>query len=211
MYKITFKMVSPVVLMDNVTFDSILAYCVYSHYRKITDIKTSGGKEIDESKQDIPVTKHKDGFYLASWDITTEEHESVERWRKRWDNTNDRLADFKKAKRKIDTARGKYKSYDMPIVVKSIDEISFYFKSKEVGKVSFFINNYLVGIGKKVKMGYGWFSGFEIEKVKDSDVLYYRPTPKNFKSPLKTIDGFGGIKPPYWHNQQDIKIPSLHF
>ena len=172
MYKITFNMTSPIAIIDDITLDAIISYCVYQKFRKEYDVRTASGSEVDPNKQDIPIKKHESGFYLSSYLFLDGEMESVDRWRKRWESRYDHLVDFGKAKRRIHTGSGQYKSYDMPILIKSTKKIFAYFESDNVGSVDDLINNYLIGIGKKVKIGYGWFSSFMIEKIDNTNDIF---------------------------------------
>lgn len=211
MYKIIFNMISPVSIIDLVTFDALISYCVFMEHNKNNVFKTAQGKELTPELQDIPIKKHKEGFYLSSYMIFSDKIEGVDRWRKRWHNMDDSIVDFKKSKRRIDTGRGFSKSYDMPILTISTKNISFYFDTNDVKKVEKLISDHLRGIGKKCSIGYGWFGSFKIEESNNEKMLFYRPVPKSFKhKDVKYRDDFGAIKPPYWYsgNQEEIQTPA---
>ena len=218
MYKITFRLSSPIAFIDLPVFDSIISYCIYrDKYCKFADYNTPQGKELKEPdlyclKQDSDY-----GFYCASFMCFEDNIESVEKWRKRWEVKFDYLADFGKARRRINTGSGKFKSYDMPLVVSSIDKVWFYFDG-DAGEVERLVNTHLIGIGKKVKIGFGWFDKFDIEDVNDDKWLLYRPLPydnllieklRNFG--FKVESGYGSDKPPYWYgeNFKEILIPCV--
>jgi hypothetical protein len=214
-YKITFNMTSPIVYMTLPIFDSILAYAEYCLERKISDAKTPHGSEINEIK--LPLEKHPDyDFYLASYMFSDHIEEGLEAWRKRWDCRHDFMADFGKSKRKINTASGEFKSFDIPLVTQSAQKVWFYFDGDPF-EVDFVIRNGLNGIGKKTSHGFGWFSDFEIEESKENLTLC-RPLPIEFmKTNLKELRGysiltsFGSWRMPYWkaEYQERIIIPSI--
>lgn len=200
-YKCTFKLLSPIVYMDMPVFDSILGYAVYSSMRKITDRKTPQGSEIDEIE--LPLRKDAGyGFYYASYMQYDTTVEGVSFWTKRWDTRYDFLV----GKGRISVSSGHFKSYDIPLVIHSCDMVWFYFDG-DPDEVSFYIGNYLVGIGKKVKTGYGWIEDFSIEQVKmEQNMCLSRPLPKLYV--VDNFDSLNGIdfkitdnyKFPYWRS-----------
>lgn len=209
-------MISPVVFIDYPVFDSILAYCVYQSKRKIADVKSPSGSEIIDFE--LPLARHKDfGFYLCSYAMPVPV-EGTDFWSKRWDSEHDFIADFKKAKRRVNIASGKSKSFLIPVVTQSFTKLYFYFDG-DPDAVSFYIRNYLVGIGKKVAMGFGWYSEFRIDKIEPSaNYCLVRPLPLDFLennlcelAGLSIEQGFGSWKLPYWkaEYQEKILIPKL--
>jgi len=217
-YKIKFKMSSPIAYTDIPIFDSIISYAVYQKYfRKNTDIKTSNGSEINKNIEKlIPIKKHKLGFYLCSYGIIEKKEISIDKWRKRWNSRHDFLSYFGKAKRKVNIGSGYYKSYDMPIVINSVDNIVFYFIGDK-NKIKELVD-YIVGIGKKVKAGFGWFSSFEITiaEKEEQKYLLFRPLPLKvmadniFKDrDFSYVNDYGSYRAPYWlgEYQENILIP----
>lgn len=208
-YKITFTMISPIVYMTLPIFDSILAYAKYQGGRRITDIKSPSGIEIDNIE--LPIRKHSDyDFYLCSYMFSEHTEEGIDSWKKRWDSRHDFIADFGKARKRVNTASGSFKSYDIPLVTQSSRHIWFYFdgEPEEIDKI--LIN--LSGIGKKTSMGYGWYSGYKIEEG-DSDYLLCRPLPIEFmKTNIKELEGykieisFGAWRYPYWLSAEQGRI-----
>lgn len=208
-HKITFNMTSPISYMTLPIFDSILAYAEYCMRRKISDAKTPHGNEITE--EPLPLEKHPNyDFYLASYMFAEHIEEGLDAWRKRWDARHDQLANFGKARRRINTASGEFKSFDIPVVTQSTKAVWFYFKGNADG-VELILKE-LNGIGKKSDIGFGWFSDFEIEDAKE-DMTLCRPLPMEFvKTNLKELQGlslssgFGSWRMPYWKAEYQEKI-----
>jgi hypothetical protein len=218
MFKITFELYSPVSYIDLPVFDSILAYCLYSSQQKITNYHTPTGKEVRNStlKTDIPLIKHELGFYLASYMCCNEIIEGVDSWKKRWENNHDRIVNFGRSKRRVTTGMGETKSYNMPVQINITNKVWFYFDTSNIKRLEKLLKNNLYGIGKKVKMGFGFFRNFNIENSKEEDMLFFRPLPQTaLKIALEKFGNikqtFGSYKIPYWlpQNQQKIIIPKL--
>ena len=219
-YKIKFKMISPIAYTDIPVFDSIISYCVYQkHFKKTTDIKTASGTEINKTiAKMIPIKKHKLGFYFCSYAIIEKKEISTDNWRKRWHSRHDFLTYFATKKRKINVGSGYYKSYDIPIVINSVDNLVFYFVGDKTKIIE--LLSYLIGIGKKVKTGFGWFSSFKITEANEDEKQYllFRPLPllimgdKLFQNRKFTYtNDFGAFELPYWlsEHQKNILIPAI--
>jgi hypothetical protein len=204
-YKINIELNSPVAFIDRPTFDGILAY---AWVREKTANKNLGQKlnlTKDEliDLSDMPIAMHENGYYIASSMFYDKENavEFTERWRKRWGNKHDSLADFGKQKRKVRVNAGPYKSYDMPLRVVHVERVWFYFRTDKIEKVRELINKHIHFIGKKRSQGYGEISlvGFEKSDYNFSDI--YRPIPARFLD----ISEYESLtirehswKPPYW-------------
>lgn len=90
----------------------------------------------------------------------------------------------------------------MPVPIISTNEVHFYFAGDPV-EVKKLIDKHLVGIGKKVKIGLGWYKDFQIIEVKDAPLLYYRPISKSYEHLIKQTGlpyDYRKIRitPPYW-------------
>lgn len=194
-------MATAISFTDIPTFDGLIAYAFARDKSKgkpnFTKQYIPDNELIDFSE--MPIKMHPDGFFLASQMMYDEAKatESIERWRKRWYNKEERLADFGKNKRKVDVQRGEFKSYDMPIRLVSVPEVWFIFESENIQFVETLISKYIFGIGKKRTIGHGEIEGFNICEVTNEKII--RPIPLRFKK-----SEVGGLlklctwHPPYW-------------
>ena len=170
-----------------------------------------------ESFDDMPLVRHPDGYFIASW-MQFDESKAIEftqTWKKRWANQHDHLVDFGKKVPKVRINAGDYKSYDMPIVLQNVKEVWFFFASDDIDRVRTLVSKHLWGIGKKTAQGYGEIEGFEIEKIDGNPFLtsILRPIPVN-DSDLKNLSQLSvqmmGFRPPYWlpENQKFCLVSS---
>ena len=205
-YKITFNMRTPICLSDMIMFDGLIAY---AYYKEISEGVNKQTQPLQMSKDDLidfrpmPI-EHNDehDYFYASWMLYNLDGlvEFTDSWKKRWASEFDQLADFGGNKRKVRINNAKYKSYNMPMRMLDLDEVWFYFKSREVSKVAHLIEKHVFGIGKKISQGKGLFSGIHIEKT-DYDPF------KNIIRPILVTKEIGkgretrmiGCRPPYWH------------
>lgn len=203
MYKITFNLKSPVSFIDLPTFDGVLAWCYMKDKYGIVEQKLT----IDnvESFEDMPLCKHPDGYFIASW-MQYDKAKAIEytgSWKKRWANQHDHLADFGKKVKKVRINAGEFKSYDMPVVLQNIKTVWFYFASDNIERVRYLVANHLWGIGKKTAQGYGEVESFQIEEIEYNPFLseVIRPIPVN-ESDLANLQKLSvrlmGFRPPYW-------------
>lgn len=182
-------------------FDSILAWCYlkekYGYVEQKLDIK----EEDIDSFEDLPITKHKDGYFQASWLYFEKSIESISSWKKRWDSRHDSRTKFSGV-RKVRTNAGEFKSYDMPIVIQNIDTCWFYFMSENVDRVRVLVSKHLFGIGKKTSQGLGEIESFTIEEATENPFEgICRPIPVKYEDLInyKAIKTRRlGYKPPYW-------------
>lgn len=209
MYKITFNFVSPICFIDQPVFDSIIAYALIKE-KQGSVIQKLNLDQIDDFSE-LPIKKHKDGYFISSVMFFNENINSTGSWKKRWANKYDFIADFGKSKRKINITRSEFKSYDVPINLYSIKQGWFYFDSDNIDRVKELIDKYIVGIGKKISQGYGFFDSYTIESSNvNFDKILMRPIPAN-KTDLPGIIKYTGWKPPYWlpANMDLCKCPSM--
>lgn len=206
-YKITFKLATPVSFIDIPTFDGILSYAFAREKLKGQGFaqKLNITKEEMINFSEMPIIAHEKGYFMASrmfWD-ESKVIEFTQRWRKRWANKHDKLADFGKKIRKARINSGEFKSYDMPLRVLEINEVWFYFQSKSFPEVDRLIRKWIYFIGKKRSQGYGEISFFNIEKSNFDFSGIFRPIPiklmktdleKEFKCQIK----YCAWQPPYW-------------
>jgi hypothetical protein len=192
------------------TFDGILSYAFVREVfkqKKLTFIqKLFDDPETTPDFAGMPICLHPDGYFIASKMFFDESEliEDTQRWRKRWDQKHQNLADFGKKLRQVEIVRGQFKSYDVPISTKLIRNCWFVFQSDDIKQVEYLIENWIFFIGKKRSQGYGEIKSFAIEEtVFDFDTIY-RPIPKILVSPETMIKtgtitfSYCAWKPPYW-------------
>lgn len=208
MYKITFNMKTPICFIDKPIFDAIIAYCYTREYLgdKFKQALNYDEKDLIDFEA-MPIKRHKDGYFIATWMIWDKEVEYQGSWKKRWANEHDHLADFGKLKRKIRINAGEHKSYDMPMNLHHIPKVWFYFDSENINEVKRLIDKWIFGIGKKTSQGYGEFSSYVIEKAEfDFQGESCRPIPiseeqflEMMKAPNQSLSvKYTGFRPPYW-------------
>lgn len=204
MYKIKFYLQTAISFVEIPTFDSILAWCFMRDKGKVDqqlNIKT----EVLYDFADLPIKKHNDGYFMASWLFYDAENsvEFVSSWKKRWANQHDFLADFGGKTAKILISKGDYKSYDIPIVLHNIPECYFYVETDNIAEVERLIKTHLWGIGKKTSQGYGQIEKYEIEAIDYNPFIeIIRPIPISkevfLQCKLNVKGKIMGWKPPYW-------------
>lgn len=198
-YKITFKIKTPMSFSGAVMFDGILAYAYAQEQLTGVDCQT---QKLSYSKDELidfspmPLVKHEDGYFMASWMFYEDTVEYLGSWKKRWANEHDELSDFGSQKRKVRINAADFKSYDTPIRLVDIPECWFFFQSDNPDEVSRLISNHVFGIGKKTSQGNGLIESFSITPID------YNP----FKNTIRPIPvgapgpgiQFVGYYPPYW-------------
>lgn len=198
------------VYYHQVTLDAIISYCLA---REGNMKKQLGNYCIPQS---LPpnnnmlntlhlIIEHKGGafgvpcssFFQPIDEIT----EYLDSWKKRFESKHVYIADFKNAKRRINTASGQYRSYNNPLPGKVVNAGWFAFigDGQEVMRL---IESNIVGIGKKVSEGFGWIENMELRESELTwkEILAMRPVPL-FIAENHGINGnrqIHGWKPPYW-------------
>jgi len=215
MYKIIFNMISPICYLDLPIFDGIIASCLYKEYCEKNNLSKKQSLNIEKLIDfDFPFKKEKDYCLTSIMFFDKKYIEGITFWRKAWDNKNDYFVDFEGKKKKIKINSGIYKNYKMPLSYVYTNKVWFYFESEDIKRIKKLIDNYLIGIGKKVTYGFGWFKDYEIIETKEisfKDKLL-RPIP--FKE--TDLDGelkMCGYKSPYWlsNNIKLCRYPILDF
>lgn len=216
MYKITFYLNSPISFIETPVFDSLIAYCYmkeyYSEKIKFRSLFINETELFDFRKvEDFPIKLSEDkSYFIASYMFYNKEQaiNYTESYKKRWCNKYDFIADFGKNKRQIKIDSGRFKSYDMPINVYSLEKVWFFFDSDNIKELEYLITKHLYGIGKKTSQGYGEIKNIEIEKIEINPFNeIIRPIPIsnfNLSEEEKTklmIEGkikMSCYYPPYW-------------
>jgi CRISPR type IV-associated protein Csf3 len=207
MYKISFKMKTPICFIDKPMFDAIVAYCyarevLGKHFKQALHLRNA--ELLDFSK--MPLKMYNDKYFIATWMFWDKEIEYSGSWKKRWASQHDSIADFQGKKRKVRVAAGRFKSYDVPLPLHNIPEVWFYFDSDDVARVRYLIEKWLFGIGKKTSQGYGEYDSYCIEKDNyDFARNLDRPIPISKNEAIKLMSKqnrlkvkYTGYKPPYW-------------
>jgi CRISPR type IV-associated protein Csf3 len=206
-YKITFKLITPISFIDIPTLDGILSYAFAREKLKGQGFaqKLNITKEEMLDFSEMPISLHEKGYFMASRMFWDEEMaiEHTQRWRKRWANKHDKIADFGKQIRKVRINAGEFKSYDMPLRVVAIDKVWFYFKSESMPEVDRLVRKWIYFLGKKRSQGYGEISFFNIEKSDYNFNGAFRPIPTflfdvDFTKFTKVEIKYCAWKPPYW-------------
>jgi len=204
-YKIIFTLSTPMAFIDLPTFDGILSYAFVRDLNGdkpfVQKLNYEPDELIDFSK--MPVTMHEKGYFMASSMFygDCEILEETQRWRKRWDCKNDEIADFGENKKKIDISRGQFKSYDMPISTKLINQCWFYFQSTQVKEVERLVSKWINFLGKKRSQGYGEIKEFRIELFNFDFNQVFRPIPTIFFDSTAINEQnikYCAWRPPYW-------------
>lgn len=224
-HKITFHLADPMTMNRRMVFDSLLAkaYGEEHHPEKMKANALTIDKADLINFSGMPLIKHPQGYWMASWMFYNEEKPVVEgtaRWRKRWHNTHDRQAFFL-GNKKVANNRGRHKSYDMPIRMLDIRKCWFYFQSEAPEEVQRLIEKHIPCLGKKRSQGNGWIDRFEIAAIDYNpfDKAIIRPVPvteANIKANLKEGFTFNiktkkmAWKSPYWlpENKSDCFLPT---
>jgi hypothetical protein len=217
MYKIVFKLNSPICFIDPPIFDGILAYCYIKEKLGAVPQKLNLSKDEVMDFSPMPLKMHEDGYFIASqmqYDCSINFTSS---WKKRWDSKHDSIADFGKSKRKIAVNAGEFKSYDMPKNMYTIPTCWFYFDSDRVDQVEYLIKEYCWGLGKKRSQGDGEIEELKIEAIEmDFFENLLRPIPIRLikKGGLKENYKikYTSWKPPYWlmDNMEICGVPKTN-
>ena len=137
---------SPIsITRDIINFDGLIAICVANEMglkdtKYNPDIKLKLPIDYDT---ELELYKASCGFYAGK--------ESTEKWYKRWDSENEQYLELNK---KIETGRGKYKNYAMPIRICNAKNITFYARADK-NEMQRLLNAHIHTIGKKSSQGYG--------------------------------------------------------
>lgn len=213
LYKVTFYFRTPVLQTQPPMFDGLLAKLWVlenlppeQHGRKNIPVN-----EIIDFSDKLPIV-YKNGIPQASemfWHKDQSVNDIV-RYRKKWEQRYDHLANFGKKKAQVSVMRGEFKSYDIPYQATAMLLAWFYFESENINEVERMLH-LLNGIGKKANIGGGEIKKFEIETTDevsfDTDIL--RPIPIRLRPDIVRKIQFRAWKPPYWlpENMEACYVP----
>ena len=145
-------------------------------------------------------------FWMASlgvYDYT----ESTVRFRKRWDEGHDDVVAFSpKRKPRVQYDGLHFKAKDMPIILRSTREITWY-ANGNIHELDRLLNTHITHIGKHGNAGYGRVERFTVEHVNIDLSCYINGQPSRpIPCDLEWIERdrrieFCGYRPPYWAPQ----------
>lgn len=221
-FKVTAHMASPTAVADFIILDSVIAAAIA---KKIYGDEYYSGENIYGSKKEVDkclskVLDKEYGVYCTSIGLG-DNKEYVSSWCKRWDDIHDDMVKFKgKSRHRVDIGSGIFKSYHMPIILKSYQTITFYVRGN-MEKVKELLENFIYYLGKKSSQGYGKVRLWEFNEIsKDYSVW------KNGE-PVRPIPGLEcqeyiklskdinlqqyAIIPPYWRqdNRKLCVMPNV--
>lgn len=204
MYKVKIEMSSPICFTERPVFDSILAYCWmkehFSSQMRYHALHIEEDTIIDfRGKIPLDYTEGYHGFFLSSYMCSNTEIPSSSFWRKSWDSDNDDISDFQGKRRKVAIGEGEFKSYLIPLSTFVSPEVWFYIECKpeQIHEISYLLHAHLIGIGKKVNQGFGWWKRIDISLCEWRDIQKMRPIPMIPGEPGDYH--YCGFRPPYWH------------
>jgi len=208
-YNLFLKFYSPLVLYHPITLDAIVAYCLAVR-RNNKNCKICFPQQINDKDEKVKhelhhLITHHTPLYPVSMASnfqpigTTTEY--LDSWKKHFESKYAHLADFGKAKRKIDTGSGKYRSYNMPLpaLVVQMGYFAFIGKGNQIVEL---LQDYVVAIGKKRSEGFGWIAEMDLREADYSayDIARMRPVPKEIakKNKITGKPAYCGWQSPYW-------------
>lgn len=178
MYKVTFKLKNGLSYTFNPVFDAILAHRLI--HKKLGFVPNKIDDEtFDLLIQDLPLKKNAQGYCASEMFLSQAKvfKESKQFFTKRFEFQNAAL--IRAAERgTIDTKRGDYKDFKLPVRVVHVEQVYFFFDTNNIDKCAELINS-ITHLGKKSSQGFGEVSEIAIEEEKffnfDEHVL--RPIP----------------------------------
>lgn len=202
MYKITIYLRTAVCFIDRPYLDGLLSFAVAKEFLDPSDFTgnlTLTKEQVAFIHDRMPLKRHQDGWFLASWMHWNEEvHvEFTDSWKKRWNEKHDHLVDFGKRVPKVKINAGEFKSYNMPLTLHQIPKVWFYCETEDVKKVVGLLSKHIWGIGKKTSQGWGEVDRIKYEEVPPIPWENLRPIPVKDR----VTDGhvrFLATRPPYW-------------
>lgn len=207
-YNLFVKFYSPMVFYHLPVFDSIIAYCLAREMdRKRSMVFVQRPQQVPEREIESfqKIIEHHTPFYpvpMSSYLMPIDEPiDFLDSWKKRFDSKHSNIADFGKARRRIHTGSGPYRSYNMPLPAKII-QVGYFAFIGDGERILELIKNNLVGIGKKISEGFGWIDNVEIKEIDYTcfDIARMRPVPIEMAEKHKIIGRkmMAGWKSPYW-------------
>lgn len=209
-YKLEISFYSPLILYHLITLDALVTYALAmrrpNHHKgyfcKPQIMIKQEDSDIIKRELHHLITHHTPLYpvTMASYIQPVQKIEYLDSWKKRFESKYAKLADFGKARRRIDTTSGKYRSYNMPLPAVVVQKAFFAFIGKS--DVADMVNDYIVGIGKKRNQGFGWIRDIELSEADYTcfDIACMRPIPEEIakKHGIKGMLKYCAWQSPYW-------------
>jgi hypothetical protein len=207
--RVTLRLASPFAVTGHLPLDGLLHTLVKRDLGRSEFFKTHArlaGEGRDQFTHDVPLPLEESEAagrrYYASSFGSWEGVESVTRWRKRWCEEHDDLADFGRKQEKVLIKLGRFRAYDMPLVIHAAPEVVFHvFGNGEEMERLLAAATY---IGKKRSQGYGRVRQVLIELCAE-DWSCWREGKPTRALPVDEVGQFQldalaytGYRPPYW-------------
>jgi len=208
-WKLHVRFYSPCVFYHRPLLDALLSYalerrhqpyrCMYiaPKWRNRDPVGIPHLQDVVQCFDDIPLT--------TQMRAVGPELPYLDSWKKRFHSKDFRLIRWGRGSHKINTASGKYRSYNMPLPAKTINAAWFGFVGDGPAVLDL-MRSHLFAIGKKASDGFGIVDEYRLEEadLDAVDILALRPVPlrviaqKNL--PLSGEAKQVAYKPPYWDN-----------
>jgi len=221
-YKLTVHFYSPPVFYDPPILDALVHYalekklgqnisrCAYLMPQRVRGPRPG----VDGVREMYKLIRYWEGGIFLSTALQFDAHpEFLDSWKKRFESKYSRLADFGKARRRINTASGSYRSYNMPLPAHAI-RIGWWLFIGDGPAVLNLLEQYIPAVGKKRSEGFGHINDYVLEPkaLAPRDVMALRPIPKEYadKIGLAGNERIMAWRPPYWSrgNQTLCVVPS---
>lgn len=208
-YKLAVSFYSPLVLYDPITLDALVAYALVT--RRNTRLGTFclpqqiQGRDEEVRHELHELIAHQTPLYpvtMASYlQPIGNVAEYLDSWKKRFESKYSRLADFGRARRRVNTGSGKYRSYNMPLPAMTMRAGFFAFIGKGPEVVEL-LESYVPAMGKKRAEGFGWIDRLELIEADYTcyDIARMRPVPREIaeKHKIKGMLKYCAWQSPYW-------------
>jgi CRISPR type IV-associated protein Csf3 len=152
-----------------------------------------------------------DWYYKCSWAIWPKHTvHAKEYWNKRFDTPLEYLVDFQGRRGKIETGKGRYKSYHTLIYYRAALWLDWYCVG-DFDAIAYLLST-VTHIGKKATQGWGRVIRWEITPIEEDASVWLGgrlvrgvPVPEAPSAPT----GMYGIRPPYWGraNLRTLALP----
>lgn len=204
---------TPVLCDDHLPLDGILYYQAVREKLGPQEMSLPGqSKEPEAITVRLPFMKmcrQSDAWFYASSFAQWPEHVvyGQDHWNKRFDQQYADLVDFGKKKARVDTTRGAFKSYHMPVHYRHALYVEWYCMGAraDIERLLPFCTH----LGKKTSQGYGAVLRWEVTDWPENWSVR-GPAGKLMRAvPVRRGGVLYGVRPSYWHprHQFACKLP----